>query len=103
MACDLWRDRVDAFVDGELPAEVQREFDAHLSTCISCAQDIANCVRLKSAVRRAGRQFTPSADFRRRIEKQVLPRRRNWSASWIPAVAAAAVVLFAAVWMLGRW
>lgn len=99
----LWRERVDAFVDGELPAEAQREFDAHLRVCPSCAADVAIRVQLKSAVKRAGRRFASSADFRRKIEKQVLPRKRTWSAAWIPAVAAAAVILFAAVWMLGRW
>jgi len=103
MACNLWREKLDAFVDGELPAEAEREFDAHLRACSSCAADIANRVQLKNAVKRAGRRFTPSADFRRKIEEQVLPHKRHWSRAWIPAFAAAAVVLFAAVWMLGRW
>jgi anti-sigma factor RsiW len=108
MACErfskgLGRDELDAFVDGELSAETRREFDAHLRACMSCAGDIANRVQLKSAVKRAGRRFAPSADFRRKIENQVLPRKRTWAAAWIPSVAAAAVILFAAVWMLGRW
>ena len=103
MACDLWRDELDAFVDGELSAETRREFDAHVRACTSCAADLANRVQLKSAVKRAGRRFAPSADFRQKIESQVLTRKRTWSAGWIPAVAAAAVILFAAAWMLGRW
>ena len=108
MACErfsneLGRRELDAFADGELSVEAQREFDAHLRACPSCAADIANRMQLKSAVKRAGRRFTPSADFRRKIQNQALPRKRNWSAGWIPAVAAAAVILFAAVWMLGRW
>ena len=108
MACErfsgeLGRNKLDAFVDGEFSADAQREFDAHLQTCASCAADMASRVQLKSAVKRAGRRFAPSADFRWKIKEQVLPRKRNWSAGWIPAVAAAAVILFAAVWMLGRW
>ncbi|HEV2224403.1 MAG TPA: zf-HC2 domain-containing protein [Candidatus Acidoferrales bacterium] len=107
MACErfsggLGRGELDAFVDGELSADAQREFDAHLRACPSCAADIANRVQLKSAVKRAGRRFAASADFRRKIENQALPRKRTWSATWIPAVAAAAVILFAAAWMLGR-
>lgn len=108
MACDrfsrgIGHDELDAFVDGELSADAQREFDAHLRTCPSCAADIANRVQLKGAVKRAGRRFTPSADFRRKIQNQVLPQKRTWSAAWLPAFAAAAVILLAAVWMLGRW
>lgn len=99
----MGRDELDAFADGELSADAQREFDAHLRACPSCAADIANRVQLKSAVKRAGRRFAPSADFRRKIQNQVLPRKRNWSAGWIPAFATAAVILIAAVWMLGRW
>ncbi|MGH7837178.1 MAG: anti-sigma factor family protein, partial [Candidatus Binataceae bacterium] len=94
MACDLWRDELDAFVDGELSAETRREFDAHLRACTSCAGDIANRVQLKSAVKRSGRRFAPSVDFRRRIESRILPRKRTRAATWIPAVAAAAVILF---------
>lgn len=96
-------DELDAFIDGELAAETRREFDAHLRACTSCAAEIANRVQLKAAVERAGRRFAPSVDFRRKIENQVLPRKRIGSAGWVPAVAAAAVILFAAVWMLGRW
>jgi len=103
MACNLWREKLDAFVDGELPVETEREFDAHLRACTSCAADVANRVQLKGAVKRAGRRFAPSADFRRKIEKQLLPRKRTWSAAWIPAVAAAVVILFAAAWIAGRW
>src|SRR5579864_8482970 len=103
MACNLWREKLDAFVDGELSAEAEREFDAHLRACSSCAADIADRIQLKNAVKRAGRRFAPSADFRRKIEDQVLPRKRTWSGAWIPAVAAAAVILFAAAWIAGRW
>lgn len=107
MACErfsggLGHDELDAFADGELSVEAQREFDAHLRVCPSCAGDMASRAQLKSAVKRAGRRFAPSADFRRKIQNQVLPQKRTWSAGWIPAVAAAAVILFAAVWMLGR-
>jgi anti-sigma factor RsiW len=100
MACDLWHDRIDAFVDGELPPETLHEFYVHVQTCPACAQDVASRVQLKGAIKRAGRRFTPNADFRRRIETQVSPRRRNWSLAWIPAVAAA--ILLAIVWIAGR-
>lgn len=105
MACEAWRDKLDAFIDGELSPDVQREFDAHLRGCTSCAADIAGRMQLKAAVKRAAaRRYTPSAEFRRQIEKKVLPRNREWRAIglWVPALAAAAVILIIAVWIARR-
>jgi anti-sigma factor RsiW len=100
-ACDLWREKLDAFVDGELPAETQREFDAHLRGCPSCASELAARAQLKLAVKRAAvRRFTPSAEFRRKIEAQLAPRRSARRAvwAWIPALGAVAAILFAVLW-----
>lgn len=105
MACEPWQDKFDAFVDGELSPDAQREFDAHLRGCASCAATVASRMRLKTAVKRAAaRRYAPSAEFRQRIEKQARPRRREWRAAaiWAPALVAAAVILFAVAWM-ARW
>jgi len=51
-----------------------------------------------------GQRYTPSAEFRRRVTEQVLPRRRERRAAmiWAPSLAAVAVVLLAAVWIAQR-
>jgi len=105
MACDLWRDKLDAFVDGELSAETQRGFDEHLRVCPSCAAGIATRTQLKIAVKRAAlRRYAPSAQFRRKIEAQFLPEKRARRTAWIwlPAAGLAAAILLAAVWIARR-
>lgn len=101
MACDLWREQLGAFVDGELPQDSAREFTAHLQDCPSCAADIAGYGQLKTAVKRAGLgRFTPGAEFRQQIERQLGERRGARRPIWMwPALATAAAVLIAAVWL----
>ena len=101
MACNQWRDKLDAFADGELPMAEQREFEAHLRACPSCAADLAARAQMKIAVKRAAsRQFMPSAEFRQKIETQILPRKRTRVATWawIPALGAVAAILVLAFW-----
>jgi anti-sigma factor RsiW len=100
MACDLWREQLGSFVDGELPADVAREFAAHLRECPSCAADIAGYGQLKTAVKRAGlNRFAPSAEFRQKIEMQ-LGRTSARRAVWFwPAVATAAALFIALLWL----
>ena len=110
MACERFstgseRTELDAFVDGELSAPAQREFEAHLRTCSFCAAEVASRTQLKSVVKRAAlRRYAPSVEYRRRIETQALPRKREPRAAWIwvPAVGLAAVILLAAVWIARR-
>ena len=103
MACDLWRERLDAFVDGELPEQMQQEFDAHLRGCSSCAASVAARTQLKIAVRNAAvRRHLPSAEFRRKMETQVLGRKRERRVAWIwvPSLAASVAILFGLVWLV---
>lgn len=105
MACEAWRDKLDAFVDAELSPDAQREFDAHLRGCTSCAANVASRMQLKAAVKRAtARRYAPSAEFRRKIEKKVLRHKRDWRAIglWAPALVAAAVILLVVAWIARR-
>lgn len=101
MACNLWREQIDASADGELAAEAQREFDAHLRNCLSCAADVAAHARLKIAVKRAALlRYSPSAEFRRKIETQILPQKRElrFAWLWLPALGGAAAILISLLW-----
>jgi anti-sigma factor RsiW len=100
---DDWAPKIDPYLDSELSAEEMRGMDAHLRECPSCASDALRRLQLKRATRLAGQRYTPSADFRRRIEQQVAAKdhpRRRWL--WVPVLVAAGVLL-AAVVTVGRW
>ena len=101
---DMWRPKLDQYLDSELSAEQMRGMNAHLRECPSCSGEALRRMQLKRATRLAGQRYTPSAEFRGRIEKQVAAKRRparRWL--WIPSLAMAAVVLLAAMVTVGRW
>lgn len=105
MACDSWREKLDAYADNEVSVDAQREFETHLRACPSCAADLAARVKMKIAVKRAaGRRFVPAAQFRRKIESQLIPQKRNRRGAWIwiPAAALASAALIAALWLANR-
>jgi anti-sigma factor RsiW len=95
MACESWKAKLDIYLDGELPEEEMRTFDAHVRGCVSCAADALTRVQMKRAIQMAGKRFAPSAEFRKRIQQSVAPKpQRAFRLAWI--LAAAAVVLAAA-------
>jgi anti-sigma factor RsiW len=97
MACEVWRGKLDAYVDGELAAADARELSVHVRSCTDCAADALARVQMKRAVAAAGRRYEPSAEFRARIAASIAakPRRAgwNWSLVFVPVLA----VLIAAV------
>jgi len=103
MPDDSWRPKLDQYLDSELPAEEMRGMDAHLRECAPCASEALARLQLKRATRLAGQRYAPSADLRRRIERQVAAKsraRRVWL--WVPALAMA-MLLLASVVTVGRW
>jgi len=98
MVCESWKAQLDTYIDGELPEEEARNFDAHVHSCSSCSADALSRVQMKRAIHVAGKRFTPSTEFRRRTQKSIaLKPRRGFRLGWIFAAAAAVVVLVAGV------
>src|SRR5579871_2391310 len=100
MACESMKGKLDTYLDGELPEQEMRTLDSHVRSCASCSSDALERLQMKRAIQVAGKRFTPSAEFRKRIEQTVAskPRRSfgfgNLRPSWILAVAAIALVAF---------
>jgi len=94
MACETWKTKLDAYLDGELPAEEMRAFDAHVHACAACAPDALTRVQMKRNIQAAGMRFTPSEDFRKRMQQSIAtkPQRRSFGTSWVLAVALMAVL-----------
>src|SRR5664279_949121 len=101
MACETWTDKLDAYFDGELPADETRALQEHLRGCATCAAEALGKLQQKLAVRAAGQRFKPDAAFRARIEKSIpAPRPAPWKRYWLPVLATAAVLLIAGAALL---
>jgi anti-sigma factor RsiW len=97
MVCESWKEKLDTYLDGELPEAEMRSFDAHLRTCQSCSADAVPRVQMKRAIQVAGKRFTPTPDFRRKMQQRMaLKPKPSFRLGWM-ALAAVATILLAAV------
>jgi len=102
MNCEWMRQRMDAYVDCELPAAEAAEFDVHLRGCAACANAALEQTRLKLATRTAGMKYVPPAEFRLRMEQSLRPAQTakpprslvRWPVA-IPVALAACLLLAA--------
>jgi len=99
MDCNQDPVALSAYLDDELQANEAAAVREHIATCPKCASEIAELVRIRRGVRAARQHFTPSADFRRRIEQQIRqrPSRRSWRPQFVPAAVLAAAVLLVVI------
>jgi len=94
MVCESWKAKLDTYVDGELPSEEMRTFDAHVRSCPSCSADALTRVQMKRAIQVAGKRFTPSAEFRKRMQQRIAPKpQRSFRLGWTLAAAAAVILV----------
>jgi|HubBroStandDraft_5_1064220.scaffolds.fasta_scaffold151615_2 anti-sigma factor RsiW len=103
MACERWTEKLDPYVDGELPVDEARAMDEHFRGCASCAAEGLRRVQQKCAVQAAGQRFIPDPAFRARIQKSIAaPAPALWSGRWLGALVAAtaAALLIAGVFIL---
>jgi anti-sigma factor RsiW len=104
---DAYTDKLATYLDGELPPDEMREVDAHVRSCPSCAADVLGDVQLKRAVQSAGRRYSPSSEFRARVQQRVQGSRSSifsggkagasvWS-NWLTSVTVMTLLLIASV------
>jgi anti-sigma factor RsiW len=93
MACELWRDKLDLYADGELAPRDAQSLAQHLRVCRDCANAVLERVQMKRSVQSAGKRYEPSADFRQRILKTMEPKPRSRFGWRWKLAAAFAVVL----------
>lgn len=98
MPCGQDREKLAAYLDGEIGAEQERELQQHIRTCTECAAEIATIVNLRRAMKPAASRFKPNPEFRRKIQAQVAPSGRKFGAMrFFPAVIVALAVFLIAV------
>lgn len=100
MACDAWREKVDAYLDGELASADAAAFGAHLRGCTACSGNVLERVLVKRSVAAAGKRYQASAELRARIAKSIAAKPETpaanssgwlWKILIIPALLVALV------------
>ena len=101
MQCDSTAAMLGAYLDGELPLEQAAAVQVHLGVCLHCSAEIADLAMLQRSLRGARGHFTPTAEFRRKIQKQISSRnRRTWLIRSMPiGVTFATILLMAFAWI----
>jgi len=104
MTCDPWQEKLDAYVDGDGPQEDSSDLEAHLRTCPSCAADALGRLKMKRMTQAAAARYSPSPQFRLRIEKSIQKSRKPlWAFGWMPTLAVVAVALMLIVASAALW
>jgi anti-sigma factor RsiW len=87
MACERWRRKLDAYVDGELDLTEATALETHLPGCAACAGNVLQRVQLKRSVQAAGKRYTASAELRNRIShsiaKTAVATKLSRDAGWL--------------------
>ena len=104
MTCDIWRPKIDAYLDNELPDAEVRDVAAHLRSCAACSSEALVRSELKRSIHLAGRKFVPDQEFRKRIQSSISPRvparRWGWIVEVSTAFAAILLVIFGSlIWV----
>ncbi len=104
MTCDVWQNKLEPFVDSELSGDELEKLEAHLRECPSCAADALGRLQMKHMTRVAGARYSPTPQFRQRIEQSIKPKRKlAWAFGWMPKLTAAALALVLLLGAAGLW
>jgi anti-sigma factor RsiW len=87
VACDAWREKLDAYVDGELPPSEAAVLAKHLRECTDCAAEALERVQMKRAIAVAGKRYQPSLELREKVQRNLAGRPRRERA-WVWRIVA---------------
>lgn len=93
MACDEWREKLDAYLDGELVPADAAGLAQHLKTCAACAADALARVQLKRSVAVAGKRYEASSELRAKITRSVTAKSRRQSGWYWKILAVPALII----------
>ena len=102
MSCETTRERLSAYVDGELPPDEAAETAEHLASCAACAREYEAMLKTVQTVREGlVRHHAPDV-LRARVRAalrdepataRTAVRRRDWGVPWRAAAAALVVAV----------
>jgi anti-sigma factor RsiW len=98
MPCEVWRGKLEAYVDGELSVPETNALGNHMRGCTACAAAALERVQMKRSVAMAGKRYEPSAEFRAKIATTLTTKseRRGgwfWKIIVVPALVTLVFVL----------
>lgn len=93
MTCELWREQIEGYIDGELASDHEADIASHLRTCADCNAFAAESIHLKRAVASTGRRYEPSAEFREKIMNSIGAREKTQRIPWLSYAFAAALII----------
>ena len=94
MHCDQDDAMLAQYLDGELLPDQASALQQHIGECPHCAAEVSELIGLKYSLRAARSRFTPSAEFRRKIQQQIAkPQQSWWRTRFVLTLATATVVL----------
>lgn len=102
MPCGQDRKLLAAYLDGEVQSEQGNALEQHLRTCATCAAEVASMLSVRRSMRAAKSRFTPSAQFRQKVQSQVAPKRRSFRSARFLPIALAALAILAVALVLTR-
>jgi anti-sigma factor RsiW len=104
MTCGEVINNLERYVDSELSAAEFAEFDSHLCDCSSCAAQALGLLQMKLRTRAAGARYSPTPEFRLRLEESIRPKSRfRWFAVPFPKFITAAVAALLLVGSVTLW
>jgi len=95
MNCEQWQDKIDPFVDAELPAASEQQFSEHLRSCPACAAETIARQQLKAQTHIAGKRYVASYALQQKIFQMTNKKRQpRWQWAAVFSSATIAMVLF---------
>jgi len=92
VSCDVPRERLHAWLDGELSVDAALAAESHARTCAECAAEYRSAVALRQAIREASLAAAPPETLEARIRAR-LGREGQARPRGVPAWAAVAAAL----------
>ena len=97
MTCEVWRDQIEGYIDGELGSGHEAQVADHLRGCADCNAFAADAIHLKRSIAQAGRRYQPTSEFRDQIIRSIGAKPSLGRALWMQLALAAAVIVVAVV------
>lgn len=102
--CAGIRVRAPLYLSGEMEAEEQEAFAAHLAKCPNCAEKIAEDRNLDATLRSVLSGSPPDTDgLEERLRQKISADRRRRNRAWAGAIAATLALLAAGALAWARW